>query len=196
MLCTNCASPAFCKIIACFHTPLIKKGKKKMRKIYFCMSFTNKYPSGLAGCSCEQADLFCSQVVPLVGCERFSSPKTWTWGNVRALVPTSRPQSPAPRHHHVPADGDKCHWPPAGEGWDGTKRPSAWGQRNQICVVGVTASSWGGNGKPPLAEGHQSVGYSTLGRASTRGCPLVIFQHKPGDKIMPDGERPDQRAWL
>lgn len=34
MLCTNCASPAFCKIIACFHTPLIKKGKKNEENLF------------------------------------------------------------------------------------------------------------------------------------------------------------------
>lgn len=48
MLCTNCASPAFCKIIACFHTPLIKK-KKKIKENLFCESFINNYLSRSAG---------------------------------------------------------------------------------------------------------------------------------------------------
>lgn len=35
MLCTNCASPAFCKIIACFHTPLIKRKENKKKNENF-----------------------------------------------------------------------------------------------------------------------------------------------------------------
>lgn len=44
MLCTNCASPAYCKIIACFHTPLIKRKKKKTKKNVFCESFIKLGP--------------------------------------------------------------------------------------------------------------------------------------------------------
>lgn len=80
-----------------------------MRKIYFCTSFTNKYPSGLAGCSCEQADLFCSRVVPLVGCERFSSPKNLDMGqcsgtgaHIKTTVPCPTPPPRPCRWWQVP----------------------------------------------------------------------------------------------
>lgn len=177
MLCTNCASPAFCKIIACFHTPLIKKGKKNELLFFFFFARPSQTSTRAdwQGAAASRLTSFAADRSHWWAERGFLAQKTWARSKVQAPVPTSRPQSPAPHHHHVPADGDKCHWPPAGEGWDSTKRPSAWGQRNQICVVGVTASSWGGNGKLPLAEGHRSVGDSTLGRASTRGCPLVIF---------------------
>lgn len=54
MLCTNCASPAFCKIIACFHTPLIKRGKKS-RKIYFVHPSLTATQEDWHGC--KQVDL-------------------------------------------------------------------------------------------------------------------------------------------
>lgn len=138
MLCTNCASPAFCKFIACFHIPLIKKKKKQSRKIYFANPSLTATQADGQGCELKQADLFCTWAMSLVGCEDLDM-DCGSGNGAHIVLPCL-----VLRDHHVPADGGERHCLSGRSGWDHTGRSAQNGVEYQLLAVGVAVSSWGG----------------------------------------------------
>lgn len=148
MLCTNCASPAFCKIIACFHTPLIKK-KKKIKENLFRKSFIMNYLVRSVGL-CKQADLFCIGVTSRMGCKMFSSAEILDMehGSGKSAHTESYAPCLPPRHHQVPTDGARWHCLLAREGWTTWKslhkkvQPISFLLFGSLLPAGVAAWHW------------------------------------------------------
>lgn len=122
----------------------------------------------------------------LVGCEASSSAENLDTGcgsgnSAHIVLPCL-----APQHRHVPADGGKRHCLSAGGAGTAQKGLREKVQNNQLLAAGVTV--WGGRCKSPLClQDAETVAAAPCARQAQGVCSLVIFQHKPRDKFMPDG---------
>lgn len=172
MLCTNCASPAFCKTIACFHTPLIKK-KKKSKKIYFANPSLWTTWFDRWGCA-SRLTWFVFESWHGWAARCFLVQKSWTRSVGQGKAPTPKPVLPAWPHGTTRSLlmvlGDTAC------------RTGKAGPHGRVCTnrCRISASCCLGHcfqlGWPPW--------HWNLDKASTR----VLLSHhlpaKPGDKFM------------